>query len=96
MTLSSAAAEELVELFGLTVRQLREAQGWSQEELAARSLLNRSYVGEIERGRAVASILTAQKLALALQINLAMLLTQCEQTGQRRVVQRINLAAIAS
>ncbi|MBB3181469.1 helix-turn-helix transcriptional regulator [Variovorax sp. Sphag1AA] len=96
MTASTDVADELIELFGLTVRQLREAEGWSQDELAARSLLNRSYVGEIERGRVVASLMTAQKLALAFQLSLAMLLVRCEQTGQRRVVQRINLAAIAS
>ena len=93
---SPVVAEELVELFGLTVRQLRELQGWSQEELAARSLLNRSYVGEIERGRVVASIVTAHKLALALELNVAALLAHCEQTGRRRLAQRINLAAIAS
>ncbi|MFT4266525.1 MAG: helix-turn-helix domain-containing protein [Xenophilus sp.] len=96
MSGAATVAEELVELFGLTVRQLREAKGWSQEELAARSLLNRSYVGEIERARVVASIVTAQKLALALEINVASLLAQCEQTGRRRVAQRINLASIAS
>ena len=37
--------------FGLAVRQSREALGWSQEQLAARADLNRSYVGEVERGR---------------------------------------------
>ena len=45
----------LVENFGVTVRQLRESQGWSQEQLAERSNLNRSYVGEIERGRVISS-----------------------------------------
>ncbi|MET3516345.1 transcriptional regulator with XRE-family HTH domain [Pseudacidovorax sp. 1753] len=91
-----AAVAELVELFGLTVRQLREQQHWSQEELAARSELNRSYVGEVERGRVVASLATAQKLAAALELNLATLLVRCEQTGRHRIAQRINLAAIAS
>ena len=40
----------LVKGFGIAVRQSREAQGWSQERLAEQSDLNRSYVGEIERG----------------------------------------------
>jgi len=91
--MSSAAL--LIEIFGITVRQLREAQGWSQEQLAERSELNRSYVGEIERGRVIASIVTAQKLALALELNVAALLAQCEQVERRRTAQRINLAAIA-
>lgn len=87
--------DDLVETFGIAVRQLREVRGWSQEQLAERSNLNRSYVGEVERGRVIASILTAQKLAGALDINIASLLSRCEQLEQQRTVRRINLAAIA-
>lgn len=74
----------LIEGFGQVVRQLREAQGWSQEELAERSDLNRSYVGEIERACVIPSIVTAQKLALALQLDLGSLLTRCEARQQGR------------
>ncbi|EJL79326.1 multiprotein-bridging factor 1 family protein [Variovorax sp. Varisp85] len=84
-----------VEDFGVTIRQLREGEGWSQEELAERSDLNRSYVGEIERGRVIPSIVTAQKLATALGINMVGLLMRCEQLEQSRLARRINLAAIA-
>ena len=84
-----------VEDFGVTIRQLREDKGWSQEELAERSDLNRSYVGEIERGRVIPSIVTAQKLATALGINMVGLLMRCEQLEQSRIARRINLAAIA-
>ncbi|BEP42802.1 MAG TPA: helix-turn-helix transcriptional regulator [Variovorax sp.] len=84
-----------VEDFGVTIRQLREDRGWSQEELAERSDLNRSYVGEIERGRVIPSIVTAQKLATALGINMVGLLMRCEQLEQSRLARRINLAAIA-
>lgn len=87
--------KSFVEDFGVTVRQLREGKGWSQEELAERSDLNRSYVGEIERGRVIPSIVTAQKLATALGINMVGLLMRCEQLEQSRLVRRINLAAIA-
>ena len=87
--------KSFVEDFGVAVRQLREAKGWSQEQLAERSDLNRSYVGEIERGRVISSIVTAQKLAGALEINLTGLLTRCEQLGQSRLARSINLAAIA-
>ena len=38
--------------FSCVVRQLRHERGWSQEHLAERANLNRSYVGEIERGQA--------------------------------------------
>ncbi len=85
----------LVENFGVTVRQLRESQGWSQEQLAERSNLNRSYVGEIERGRVISSIVTAEKLAHALELQVASLLVRCEQLEQQRLTQRINLSSIA-
>lgn len=85
----------LVESFGLAVRQLREAKDWSQEQLAERSSLNRSYVGEVERGRVIASIVTAQKLAFALDVNIAGLFSQSEQIEQQRTVKKIDLAAIA-
>lgn len=64
----------LVRHFGTTVRELREAQGWTQEQLAEYAGLNRSYVGEIERGTCIASIVTVDKLAHALDVSMARLL----------------------
>ncbi|RMX08812.1 XRE family transcriptional regulator [Corticibacter populi] len=74
----------LVENLGIAVRQLREKQGWSQEELAERSGLNRSYVGEVERGRVVASVVTAQKIAQALDVSVVDLFAQCETIARLR------------
>jgi transcriptional regulator with XRE-family HTH domain len=70
---------ELIQGFGIAVRQFRETHGWSQEALAERADLNRSYLGEVERGRVIPSLATAQKLALALGIPLSQLLAHCEQ-----------------
>jgi transcriptional regulator with XRE-family HTH domain len=39
----------LSERFPSVVRQLRHERGWSQERLAERANLNRSFIGEIER-----------------------------------------------
>ncbi len=64
----------LVRNFGAAVRVLREARAWSQEQLAEHAGLNRSYVGEIERGSAIASIVTVDKLARALDVPIATLL----------------------
>jgi XRE family transcriptional regulator, regulator of sulfur utilization len=64
----------IVRELGITVRRLREARGWSQEQLAEHAALNRSYVGEIERGSVIASVVTVEKLARALDATIAALL----------------------
>jgi transcriptional regulator with XRE-family HTH domain len=74
----TAAMDDLSQRFGLAVRRLRAAHGWSQEELAGRSDLNRSYVGEIERGATMPSLGTAAKLAAALQVRISTLVAGCE------------------
>lgn len=66
--------------FGDVVRQRREELRWSQEALAGRAQLNRSYLGEVERGRAVPSLITMDKLAQALELRLSVLLQRCEIT----------------
>lgn len=65
--------------FGIEVRRRRQALGWSQERLAGAADLNRSYMGEIERGVVTASLETAQKLAQALGAPLSELISCCEQ-----------------
>jgi transcriptional regulator with XRE-family HTH domain len=81
--------------FGLTIRQLREAQGWSQEILAEKAQLNRSYVGEVERGKVIPSLITLDKLAGALGLKISDLLVQCERLRGQQAVYKINLASIA-
>ncbi len=86
---------QLVNSFGLTVRQLREKQGWSQEGLAERADLNRSYVGELERGQAIPSLLTLKKLSVALDLSLTSLIDHTERMAQTRLIQGIALTSIA-
>jgi XRE family transcriptional regulator, regulator of sulfur utilization len=64
--------------FGAVVRSLREAQALSQEQLAERADLNRSYIGEIERGVAMPSLATVVKLAAALGVSSSTLLARYE------------------
>jgi transcriptional regulator with XRE-family HTH domain len=64
----------IVTKFGVAVRQFREANDWSQEELAEQAGLNRSFIGEIERGTSIASIVTVDKIARALGVRAANLL----------------------
>ncbi|MBL8447590.1 MAG: helix-turn-helix transcriptional regulator [Zoogloeaceae bacterium] len=72
----------LSDSFGRAVRQLRERHGWSQEELAARADLNRSYLGEIERGAAMPSLATVAKLSRALELSLPSLMSHFEQVAR--------------
>lgn len=64
--------------FGLSVRYLREDRGWSQEVLAEHADLNRSYIGEIERGLVTPSLATTEKIARALGIRLSELIEHAE------------------
>ncbi len=64
--------------FASVLRQLRVERGWSQEQLAERAELNRSYLGQVERGRAIPSLITLNKLATALEIRLSSIISRCE------------------
>lgn len=89
------SSSTLVQSFGIGVRQLRKARGWSQERLAENSNLNRSYIGEIERGRVIASLLTVEKLAAALKVPPSALLTRGEAISQSKLLRGTELMAIA-
>ena len=68
--------------FGVVIRRLRRERGWSQEKLAELADLNRSYLGEVERGDAKPSIGSAEKIALAFDLRLSSRVGLCEhETG---------------
>jgi transcriptional regulator with XRE-family HTH domain len=54
--------------FGARVRALREMAGLSQEELAARAGIHRTYVGGVERGERNLSLRNIVRLAKALGV----------------------------
>lgn len=54
---------------GLAIRQLREAKGISQEELAFRCELHRTYIGSVERGERNISIINIVKISGALGLS---------------------------
>lgn len=54
--------------FGQRVRELRQAAGLSQEELAERCRLHRTYIGGIERGERNVGVLNLLQLARALRV----------------------------
>jgi len=68
----------LCELVGRNVRRHRAAAGLTQEELAFRAGMDRTYLSDIERGRRNPTLLTMQDLAVPLNINVADLLEGSE------------------
>ncbi len=63
--------DPLLRGLGWRVRQLREAKGWTQEVLAGRAGLDRSYVAGIEAGLRNPSTRALAKLARALGVTLS-------------------------
>ena len=62
------------------VRRIRRLQEISQEELAARAGLHRTYVGEVERGERNPSIDVMERLAQGLSVSLAELVSESRGT----------------
>ena len=65
--------------FGSSVRGWRNRLGISQEELAERANLHRTYISDVERGARNVSLASIEKLAHALQVSLPTLLTYDER-----------------
>ena len=63
--------KKIEERFGYRVRELREAKGLSQEELAFKAGVHRTYLGGIERGERNPSLKNISLIANALGISLA-------------------------
>lgn len=64
----------LLSRFGTRVRESRQKLGISQEELAARCELHRTYIGGIERGERNISLQNLFKIAEALETTASSLL----------------------
>lgn len=61
-------------LFGRRLAFLRKEKGWSQEQLALRSGLARSYLGGVERGQRNIALENIVKLANTLEIRPSVLM----------------------
>jgi CheY-like chemotaxis protein len=62
--------------FGTAIRSRRKGLGLSQEALAGRAGLHRTYVADIERGARNLSLANIEKLATALEISIPILFSQ--------------------
>ena len=61
--------KEILKKFGSKVRKLRLDKNLSQEELAHKASLHRTYIGMIERGEKNITLLNIEKIANSLEIN---------------------------
>jgi len=76
--------------FGAAVRFHRNLLGISQEELAGRAGLHRTYISDVERGARNVSLESIQRLASALEVSLPGLFSRVgEQTPDRSSVRSL-------
>jgi CheY-like chemotaxis protein/DNA-binding XRE family transcriptional regulator len=73
---------DLKRRFGSSVREWRSRRGISQEELAERAGLHRTYVSDIERGARNVSLESIEKLAGALEISVSTLFLSGTESGE--------------
>lgn len=62
---------DIKQKIGKRIKELRALKGFSQEELAARADIDRTYVNSVENGRRNISIVNVEKIAKALKTDLA-------------------------
>ncbi|MCK1743755.1 helix-turn-helix transcriptional regulator [Bradyrhizobium sp. 139] len=67
---------DIREILAVNLRKLRQARGLSQEELAHRAEIDRTYVSSLERSVYAAGIDVVERLARALGVEVTDLLTR--------------------
>lgn len=74
LKLAMETSSEILVNFGNNVRELRKKKGYSQEELAFRSDLHRTYIGMIERAEKNITLINIEKIAIALEVKIGELI----------------------
>jgi CheY-like chemotaxis protein/DNA-binding XRE family transcriptional regulator len=75
----SVGKPDVKKQFGAAVRFHRDQLGISQEELAGRAGLHRTYISDVERGARNVSLESIHRLAAALEISLSVLFARLEE-----------------
>jgi len=70
---------DIRERFGFALKTRREQLGLTQEDLAARAGIHRTYLSDVERGFRNISLLNIERLACALSLHLSALFRLVEQ-----------------
>ena len=61
------------------MRRLRQGKGISQEKLAERAGLHRTYIGDVERGSRNVALVNMTRIAKALGVSLGRLINEMEK-----------------
>jgi transcriptional regulator with XRE-family HTH domain len=67
---STKITDQILKRFGQKVRAVRKMKNLSQEALADRSELDRTYIGGVERGERNISLINIEKIAKALEVDM--------------------------
>ena len=62
--------------FGLLLKRHRRAAGMTQEDLADKARIHRTYLSDVERGTRNVSLINIERLAEALSLSMAELLSR--------------------
>jgi transcriptional regulator with XRE-family HTH domain len=69
----------LLVAFGVAVRALRQERRWSQEELADRVGIHRTYIGGVERGERNIGLVNVGRIAKAFGMSVAKLMAEVDR-----------------
>jgi transcriptional regulator with XRE-family HTH domain len=74
------AKEDIRERFGFAVKLRREELSLTQEDLAGKAGIHRTYLSDIERGSRNVSLINIERLAAALSLSLSELFRLVERS----------------
>lgn len=74
-----AQRSHAIVLLGRSVRAARDRRGLTQEDVAGRSELDRTYISDVELGKRNVTILSLRRIAAALETSSSHLLADAEQ-----------------
>ena len=78
------AGPDIRERFGFAVKVRREELGLTQEDLAERAGIHRTYLSDVERGSRNLSLVNIERLAAALAVSMSALFRLVERRDPRR------------
>lgn len=67
---------DVIKSFGNKIKDLRIQKGYSQEELANRAGIDRTYISDIEKGERNVSLKIIEKLAISFEMEIHELFTK--------------------